>query len=98
MRQRSLPTFHPTFDMSEPPDLEAEKRWRGRFWAGLREAEREFGTGPTYPEEWRRLILEGIVPEWVFRGIMFGKTRTLKTRCEKARLALERLHKEFSDA
>lgn len=91
--QRSLPTF----ERPEPSDPDREARWRSKFWRTLRKAEHDFGRGETYPLAWRSLILEGTVPEWIFRGILFPKNPALKERCEKARLALERLRKDLEN-
>lgn len=87
--QRSLPTF----EKPEEPDPRLYVGWRIGFYRNLGRLERRFnGRGPTYPAAWIRLILEGIVPEWVFRGILFAPDEEHRKRCEKARLALERLH------
>jgi len=88
--QRSLPTF----ERPEPPDPEEAKAWRAKFYRELNRAERKWGRGQTFPGKWIELIASGIVPNWVCRGILVGKTRELRERCEKALRALERLHKE----
>lgn len=58
----------------------------------IRAAEQRFGKGETYSSEERHLILERVVPEFVFRGARFGDGET-KKRCEKAIEALKELHR-----
>lgn len=55
-------------------------------------AEKRFGKGETYSAEERHLILERVVPEFIFRGARFG-TGPTKERCAKAIDSLKELHR-----
>lgn len=59
--------------------------------------EKTFGKGPTYDLHTQHLILDGVVPEWIFRGqkLLTGEVRD---RCAKAVKALEELHRGVTAA
>jgi hypothetical protein len=88
----------PSFERPEPPDAEREARWRNGFWTKFFRAEKKFGRGETYPIAWRSLILDGTVPEWIFQGILRERNPELAGRCEKAKLALERLRRDLLES
>lgn len=57
----------------------------------LAQLDRKFGAGATYSKEERLLIVEGRVPEWVFRGTRLLRG-PLAERCVKAAKYLQELH------
>ena len=83
--QRSLPGF--SVKTSGPDDA-----WKRDFWRKVRRAEKIYGKGPTYSAAQVELILEGIIPEWIFRGMLFERNPVLREQCERARDKLLKLH------
>lgn len=80
------------FEARPPEPLDNGEQWKRDFWRKVRRAEKIFGKGPTYSTEQIEMILEGIVPEWIFRGIIFERNPVLRDQCVKARLALMKLY------
>lgn len=85
--------FPEVTDRAKPPGTEPE--WRQNFWQKFSRLEQRFGRGETYAPRARELILAGVVPEWVFRGALLAENSEHVDRCQKAVLALERLHAEI---
>jgi hypothetical protein len=73
----------------------AEAAWRADFYRKFSRLEQQFGRGETYSAHARKLILDKVVPEWLFRGVLTAETAEHVERCQKGILALERLHTEI---
>lgn len=55
------------------------------------ELERKYGRGPTYSLHDHKLILDGVVPEWLLRGRKLLKGEQSE-RCDQLIKMLERAH------
>lgn len=88
--QTTFPSLVETGAASVPDEAE----WRREFWRKYAKMQRDFGKGETYSLAARELIRKRIVPEWVFRGLVFSDGEKA-IRCEKAVLALERLFRDL---
>lgn len=88
------PLFPGVVDRAKPPE-EDEGKWKREFWKRYGELTSRMGKNETYNQRTRDLILARIVPEWIFRGALLSQNPDHVDRCQKAVIALERLHAEI---
>jgi hypothetical protein len=58
----------------------------------FRSIDEHFGRGPSYSRHDAEQILDGVVPEWLYRGRKLLRGTPDGARCEKAVDALKGLH------